>query len=406
MFFRVNRIRKKWQKTFIADVFKNKANRDDNFSKIILNNTSFLESKEKHLPNTLCKYYFPTSDNIIDIQKQRLWLSHPSSFNDPFDCYTGYDTKEYERQGLLTYIKNTGCVDSLNSQEGFTTDELNRVYRSTTADIEYLMCNKIEKYDYVVYKILENKSEIFKQKVYNLIIESTNEINAKMEKLRNINIRVACFSEFNRYEGFKKNIQMWSHYADNHKGFCVEYDLSLLKETTVFSLKDYEYYGSEQSRYLDERLRAAIKGGLFPVIYTSSRVSIPVSKLKKVTINEIGDLHHNSDIDAILYKTYIVKSANWSYEKEWRIILDGNISSYYENKIPFPYIKRIYLGCKMDSQTIETMLEIGKELNVEVIMLTMDNKRFILEESSTDSYNWRKERLKWNNPFVIVRKNA
>jgi len=25
------------------------------------------------------------------MKKQRLWLSHPSSFNDPFDCNTGYD---------------------------------------------------------------------------------------------------------------------------------------------------------------------------------------------------------------------------------------------------------------------------------------------------------------------------
>jgi hypothetical protein len=139
-----------------------------------------------------------------------------------------------------------------------------------------------------------------------------------------INFRVACFSEFNRNEGFKKDIQMWSHYADNHKGFCVEYDLSLLKETTVFSLDDHEYY-REQPQYLDERLRAAIKGGLFPVIYTSSRVNIPISKLRKVRIDEIGDLRHNSDIGAILYKTYIVKSANWNYEKEWRIILDGKI---------------------------------------------------------------------------------
>jgi Zn-dependent peptidase ImmA (M78 family) len=53
----------------------------------------------------------------------------------------------------------------------------------------------------------------------------------------------------------------------------------------------------------------------------------------------------------------------------------------------------------MESQTLDTMLEIAKELDVEVIILRMDNKKFILEEASTYSYNWRKEELKWKNPF-------
>lgn len=53
----------------------------------------------------------------------------------------------------------------------------------------------------------------------------------------------------------------------------------------------------------------------------------------------------------------------------------------------------------MDSQTVDMMIEIGKELNVEVIILAMDNKRFKLEETSMLSYNWRKEMLKWHHPF-------
>lgn len=266
MWFEASKIRtrKKWQKTFISDVFRNKTSATETFSKIIARNPSFLEQKENYLPDRLCKYYTPTSDNIIDIQKQRLWLSHPNSFNDPFDCHTGYDTIAYEKQSLLSYIKNYGCVDPANYQEGFTADEVDRILRSTTNyDLAYSLFSKVEHYEVVVRKLMTNKSEAFKRKVYDLIGESRSDVEEKIEKLRSTNIRVACFSEFDRNEGFKKNIQMWSHYADNHKGFCVEYDLSFLKETTVFSLNDHEYH-KEPSRYLDERLKATIKGWTIP----------------------------------------------------------------------------------------------------------------------------------------------
>ncbi|MCD4780340.1 MAG: DUF2971 domain-containing protein [Candidatus Omnitrophica bacterium] len=279
-----------------------------------------------------------------------------------------------------------------NTQSGSTTDYTKAWMYG------YWISEKIELYDDALRNILENKNKEFKRTVYQLTKEANNEVQRKIKKLRNANIRVASFSEFDRYENFAKNIQMWAHYADNHRGFCVVYNLSFLKEKTIFSLEDYEYYKNRKG-YLDERLKAAIKGGIFPVIYTSNRINVPVTKLKKIKIDAEGDLDHDSDIDAILYKTYIVKSSNWSYEKEWRLILDGNISNFYDNKIPFPYIEKIYLGCRMDNQMIDTMREIGKELNVEVIILKMDNKKFLLEETSTQSYDWRKDMLKLNNPF-------
>jgi hypothetical protein len=174
--------------------------------------------------------------------------------------------------------------------------------------------------------------------------------------------------------------------------------MSPLSEPISMSLAKHEFH-KDQSKYMDERLQIAIRGGLFPVIYTAGRVNIPKTKLHKIKIDEIVDLQHDSDIDAILYKTYIVKSAKWNYEKEWRIILDGDVCNYYDNKIPFPYIKRIFLGCKMTTQTTDTMLEIAEELGAEVVMMVMDNKRFILEERGTDSYKWDKKWAKLKDPF-------
>jgi hypothetical protein len=387
--------RKKWQKTFIDNVFSHKSANVGTFSRIILYNTYLLKDKNSHLPKSLFKFYSPTAENIIDIKKQRLWLSHPKTFNDPFDCHTGYDVESYEKHTLLKYIKQVGCVDLKNSQNGFTNDEFDRLSSSTTSH-EYNGFHPIEEYDTALWKMLESKSEDFKHKIHVLNAESRNEVETKIEKLRDVNIRIVCFSALDRRKNFNDIIHIWSHYADSHKGYCVEYDISPLKESS-FSLKEYDFL---KDQYMEERIKMLILGGLFPVIYTANRVNIPKTKLNKIKLDEIGGPQHNSDIDSILYKTFIVKSAKWSYEKEWRLILDGDVCNYYDNKIPFPYIKRIFLGCKMNTYTIDTMIEIAEELGVEVIMMEMDNKKFILKENSTRWHKWYKEDKRRHNRLL------
>ena len=400
MWYTRNKSKKMWQKGFIKDVLSKKRSNKDTYSRIVTKDTSFLEQKEAHFPASFCKYYAPTSDNILDVQQQRIWLAHPSSFNDPFDCNIGFDVEEYEKRCLLKFIKENGYIDTSSYEEGFTSDEYNRIYNSTTnSELTYHFLSKLEDYWSVMWDLLKKKSKAFDSKIYEFRRASRKEAETKIEKLRDINIRVACFSEFNRHDGFWKNIQMWSHYTDNHKGFCVEFDLPFLKEKTEYTVENYQYF-TEPDQYLNERLKATIKGCLFPVIYTSSRTNIPVTKLIKLKTDEIKDQNHNSDIDMLLFKAFIIKSANWSYEKEWRLILEGDISAYFENKLPFPYIKKIYLGCKMEQQTRTTMIGIAKELNVEVVDLSMDNKKFVLEEQDTSIIDRQKEDKRWKNPFA------
>lgn len=292
MLYRNSPSRSKWQKSFIRNVFRKKTPKNSTFSKIIQNYIELLRQKEGHFPTSLCKFYSPTSDNILDIQKQRLWLSHPQSFNDPFDCHVGYDIEEYERRCLIQYIKSNIGTDQNKNDESFTTEELNRVQRSKTYvhHLESFYHGTEEYYD-VKRKILEGKSEEFNRKIRDIISRLKEDIENKVVKIRRTNISVACFSELTKDDKFKKNIAMWSHYAENHKGFCVEYDFSFLNDKTSFVIEDHQYYDeSYHQLYLDERLKAAIKAGLFPVIYTSSRVNIPFSQLNKIKIDEKGAL--------------------------------------------------------------------------------------------------------------------
>ena len=317
----------------------------------------------------------------------------------------GYDITNYEKHSLLEHIKNKGFSKSKN---GFSEKEYNRIYNSIP-DYEYNWMRNAEEYWDAIRKISEKKSEEFQKDIYNLRQEIQLNVERKIEKLRDTNIRIACFSDLKtdgfppKYTDFEYMIQMWAHYASNHEGFCVEYDITQLHPENLLPLEyrnfEYRNFLEDKDAYFSSQTKLILSAGLFPVIYTSSRVNIPKTKLKKVKVDEKGNLKHNSDIDSLLYKTYIIKSAKWNYENEWRIIVDGDICDYFDNKISFPYIKKIFLGCKMGTHNIDLLIEIAEELNVEVVLMGMNDKKFLLEPQRLDTYKWNKERKKWHNPY-------
>lgn len=100
------------------------------------------------------------------------------------------------------------------------------------------------------------------------------------------------FAEMNKHVGVvclnqsPLNILMWSHYAENHKGFLVE--LKFPKET----------------------LKSDLYGDFIP---------IPVKYVKDYPIMTKEDKRDNSKID----KAYFHKSEDWSYECEFRVVVSG-----------------------------------------------------------------------------------
>lgn len=395
--------KRRWQKHFIRDVFSLKKGSQDSFSKIIFKNPELINSKKDKIPETLFKFYAPTSNNILDVRKKRLWLSHPNSFNDPLDCNVGVDYENYEQHSLLRHIDKTGFVEESNSLNGFTEEDYTRIANSKPGFVTNWMSDKRE-YSSEINKISTNKSEDFRKKIFEIRRNINKEVNKKIKEIRAINIRVASFSNFNSNyippgrNDFKRMIQMWAHYSDNHKGFCVEYDISSLKPENI--LKKHDIENGRESISPEDNIDLLIFAGLFPIIYDSYRVNIPRTKLEKVTLDKDDNLINKNGIDEILYKTFLTKSTKWSYENEWRIIIDGSLSSYFDNKIPFPFIKHIYLGCRMEPKIIDDLIEIADELNVEVSLMELNEKKFVLERQNINSYKRNKEKLSWHNPLL------
>lgn len=114
---------------------------------------------------------------------------------------------------------------------------------------------------------------------------------------------VSCFST-NPYSAL-----MWGHYAEKHKGFCIEYDV----------------------KSLPENMRI-----LLPVIYTE----------KPFDASMILDMRGIEDNFAMLCP-YLFKSADWKYEKEWRIFVKNTGEQQQPLILNAPNaISGIYMGLK------------------------------------------------------------
>ena len=125
-----------------------------------------------YAPASLYKYYSDTSLNLDSIKSNRMWYSSPIHFNDVFDCE-------------------------------ITTDE-KKLFESTLE-----MCPNVQK--------VRIGSPIWK----NLKAEtkkSAKEMQNLFTRMR-FGIGVSCLSELD------DSLLMWAHYANNHRGMCVEYDL-------------------------------------------------------------------------------------------------------------------------------------------------------------------------------------
>ena len=99
---------------------------------------------------------------------------------------------------------------------------------------------------------------------------------------------IACFSEN------INSVTMWSHYAQNHEGFALEYDLRILLG--------------------DKRTNCCV----FPVMYDNDRINVD-NFIFWCVAKKLGYDVKSPDLFSDI-KLAIHKSKLWEYEKEWRII--------------------------------------------------------------------------------------
>lgn len=143
------------------------------------------------------------------------------------------------------------------------------------------------------------------------------------------NIRICSLSP--TYDNFL----MWSHYSNEHKGICIEYDATNFKESNT-------------------KIEKLI---LKKIIYTN-----------KIRFGNFEHIiaYNNLELDKYFLSLFYIKHKNWKYENEYRFIADTK-----EEYIDLP-IKAIYFGMNASDDDIKLIKSLVKDDTVKFYKMKSD----------------------------------
>lgn len=159
---------------------------------------------------------------------------------------------------------------------------------------------------------------------------------------------------------------LWAHYADSHKGFCIEYDIEYL---TRF------YY--QRSFFIK-------------VEYVDSPVNISVLKMFKKKLEPIEIVRLMNGI----------KSLPWSYEKEYRIVFDECGAKDIDKR----GLKSVTLGANISDDNKLKILDILSKKTVKVYQAKLADNSYIIDRELIHEFKEElveKENFEDIDPFYL-----
>lgn len=190
------------------------------------------------------------------------------------------------------------------------------------------------------YEQLNDPSE-FCFNISDSIIDEKDEIKQKMI---NPFFKLFSCSENNSIilENIDNNILLWSHYADSHKGICIEYERYVNPPDCII---DYERYTNPNDKF--------------------DFIDYP-NRFSKKNAHVLLKVRYNSDVFTIKHKNPVIvlsnfvgrKFSQWQYENEWRF-LNTNLAN---NNIPltecFSRISSVIFGVNTSEQNKKDIIKI------------------------------------------------
>ena len=299
--------------------------------------------KDENFPEILFKY-MKSEYAIGSLKDDFIKVSDPFHVNDPFEGEMLFDyemiSQQYKDDLLIRQMDNP--VFNLSSEDK------NRIVNSenpldSLIDIVYHNDSKwgegitIDEFKLEFVEIFDEFAQ-YKVKNYN------HELKKQM--------LFVCLSESDNI------IPMWAHYTDNHRGVCIGYDL-----------KDFEL-GCEETCH--------------PVLYVHN--SDFTEDINNINNDERNKLK-------VLEEPFLRKSHDWSYEKEWRILIDKmklkqalklGFSSVMDKRgdlcfIKFPKPVSVFLGLDISDDCEQEIMEICEDRGITVYKMIKDSSRYNLD---------------------------
>ena len=279
--------------------------------------------------------------SIEALKNNTVHLSVPTEFDDPYDCNICTDWLEFSLGRVRYYARACGLSfkesDDYNSIANCIAMELYKCLVSGNRIISLIESENdnelaIEHKKYFELSILSelDRNPTDGNGYYNAINHVIQSEYKRIQETAN-RFRVACFGES------PYSMLMWAHYADNHQGFCIEYETPQLDESN-----ENIYYN------------------LYPVIYTDTRIDLTSIFLNWDSTGRLSD-----DQLWDIYKFGLLsKSIDWKYQKEWRLISCDNLLTNENYDCEFFKIKKVYLGNRMKTEERKKVIEICNEKGI------------------------------------------
>ena len=228
-------------------------------------------------------------------------FTQPMFLNDPFECIPKFPIVEDVKLALLSEIKN--LESTLPGISNFAIPELEMI-----------------NHDF---------------------------LNEKIRKAQELlNKELGIFSLSKNWN----NILMWSHYAQNHQGFCLEFDCN------------HEFF---KDHFSDGGKRYKV---MKSVVYSSIRSNIRMSTETPLS-----------------YDFFITKNNKWKYEHEVRLFVSLNQAdvmrdeNIYLFKLPYSALKSVIVGANAENDLKEDIIKFGQLHKVKIYENVVSNDSYLLK---------------------------
>lgn len=228
---------------------------------------------KQSIPSSLYKYKSFSVDSLDLLVSDRLYFADPITFNDPLDC----------NPSVLNDIDNT---DMLN-------DILHKLVKDNHQKELEEAAGKMKNRGPRTLERIETLGETEANKLIHGIaggvdLFDDNFVEVACYHIKRYLLKNYSFGVLSLAKKFNCPL-MWSHYADQHKGFCIGYDVSVNES---FDIHPVDYKGK---RYISTQL-------VHDMLFNRCRNIRDAAK---------------KDIERVIL---LNKSYSWKYENEYRVI--------------------------------------------------------------------------------------
>jgi len=143
-----------------------------------------------------------------------------------------------------------------------------------------------------------------------------------------------------------RSMPMWAHYSNNHLGYCTSYKTSNNPNLRTFGFP---------VQYLDARIDITEYMVEFTEYFLNEKRKQSVRGNKVIILSDFKLIYMMQLLENI-------KGIDWAYEKEFKVMLPKNHPNPYMELHP----NQIYIGKNCNDDVVNTLLNIGKEQNIEV----------------------------------------